>query len=117
MRPRLPLYIACVLLSFLVAACCPRNPDKNTAISAHGNDDWHEDTAEEFLYGTDMAGGTTAANHCPDTWTRRHMHVGLTNTNHFYYDENLTSPGDDSDLISGIDQAMLFFYALQTPYT
>jgi hypothetical protein len=96
---------------FLGTSCCPRNPLMNTAISAHGNTDWHVDTANEFLFGTDMGGVNTAANHCPDTWTRRHIHVGLTNTNHFYYDKDVASPGDDTDPTNGIDQAMLFFYA------
>jgi len=105
------LFIASVLIAFLTIGCCPQNPELNTAISAHGNTDWHIDTAEEFLLGTDMGGTPTAANHCPDTWTRRHIHVGVSNTNHFYYDDDLTTPGDDSDNTSGIDQAMLFFYA------
>jgi len=105
------LFITSVSIALLIVGCCPQNPKLNTAISAHGNTDWHIDTAQEFLFGTDMAGATTATNHCPDTWTRRHMHVGLTNTNHFYYDHDLTTPGDDSDSTNGIDQAMLFFYA------
>ena len=89
-----------------------RNPPLNSATTAHGNTDWHIDTAEEFLFGTDMAGSSTAANHTPDTWTRRHMHVGLTNTAKFYYDSDLTPSGDDTDATSGIDDgAMLFFYA------
>jgi hypothetical protein len=89
-----------------------RNPFLNSAIAAHGNTDWHIDTAQEFLFGTDMAGSSTAANHCPATWTRRHMHVGLTNTAKFYYDSDLTSSGDDTDATSGIDDgSMLFFYA------
>ena len=95
--------------------CCVElfqpNPSLNTAIAAHGNTDWHIDTANEFLFGTDMNGATTAINHCPDTWTRRHIHIDLTNTNHFYYDSDLTTPGDDTDATSGIDTAMLFFYA------
>jgi hypothetical protein len=92
-------------------SCCPINPPQDTAISAHGNTDWHIDTAEEFLFGTDMGGTVTAPNHCPDSWTRNHMHVGLSNTNHFYYDSDLTTPGDDTDGTNGIDTAMLFFYA------
>jgi hypothetical protein len=95
--------------------CCVQliqpNPPLNTAIAAHGNTDWHIDTANEFLFGTDMGGSTTATNHCPDSWTRRHIHVGLTNTNHFYYDSDSISSGDDTDTTSGIDTAMLFFYA------
>lgn len=86
------------------------NPPLNTAISAHGDTDWHIDTAEEFLFGTDMDGVSTAANYAPDSWTKNHMHVDLTYTNHFYYDSDLTSPGDDTDNTSGIDQNMLFFY-------
>lgn len=39
------------------------------------------------------------------------MHIGQTATNHFYYDPDRTTPGDDADTQSGIDQAMLFFYA------
>jgi hypothetical protein len=95
--------------------CCAHliqpNPGLNTAIAAHGNTDWHFDTANEFLFGTDMSGSTTATNHCPNSWTRQHIHTGLTNTNHFYYDSDLLTPGDDTDATSGIDTAMLFFYA------
>ena len=87
------------------------NPTLNTAIAAHGNTDWHVDTANEFLFGEDMVGAATATNHCPNSWTRRHIHVGLTNTNHFYYDSDRITPGDDTDAASGIDTAMLFFYA------
>jgi len=97
------------------AVCCATivqpNPALNTAISAHGNTDWHIDTANEFLFGTDMNGATTASNHCPDSWTRTHMHVGLTNTNVFYYDRDRIATGQDTDSTSGIDTAMLFFYA------
>jgi len=99
-----------VLLVKTVAAL--RNPTLNSAITAHGNTDWNIDTAEEFLFGTDMGGSPTAANHTPDTWARRHMHVGLTNTANFYYDSDLTSSGADTDATSGIDDgSMLFFYA------
>lgn len=108
---RMVWLLSLILIAVAGNACCPRNPVMNTAISVHGNTDWHIDTANEFLFGTDMGGTTTAANHCPATWSRRHMHVGLTNTNHFYYDKDLTTPGDDTDATSGIDQAMLFFYA------
>jgi len=104
-------FILCFSVALFIAACCPRNPLMNTTVTAHGNTDWHIDTAEEFLFGTNMAGTTMAANHCPDTWTRRHMHTGLSNTNHFYYDKDLTTPGDDTDTTNGIDQAMLFYYA------
>lgn len=111
MKTRLTLSVLSISAAFLVTACCPKNPELNTAISAHGNTDWHIDTAEEFLFGTDMAGNTTATNHCPNSWTRRHMHVGKTNTNHYYYDKDLTTPGDDANITDGIDRAMLFFYA------
>jgi hypothetical protein len=97
--------------ALVVAGCCPQNPPLDSAIAAHGNTDWHIDTAEEFLFGTDMGGVATAPNHCPGAWTRRHMHVDMVNTNHFYYDEDCTVPGDDKDAADGIDQAMLFFYA------
>jgi len=39
------------------------------------------------------------------------MHVGLTNTNVFYYDRDRIATGQDTDSTSGIDTAMLFFYA------
>ncbi|MBL7793849.1 MAG: hypothetical protein JNK77_16090 [Saprospiraceae bacterium] len=91
--------------------CCPVNPGLNTILTAHGNTDWHIDTAEEFITGKDMKNNNTAANHVPSTWTGRHMHVGLTNTAHFYYDVDKTTPGDDANATNGIDQAMLFFYA------
>ncbi len=89
----------------------PRNPHLYSAISAHGNTDWHIDTANEFLFGVEMDGDPTAANHCPDTWSRRHMHVGLTNTAKYYYDESLQADGADTDQENGIEPAMLFFYA------
>ena len=111
MKKRISLAVLCVAMALLVTTCCPDNPTVNTAITAHGNTDWHIDTAEEFLFGTDMAGGTTAANHCPDSWTKRHMHVGLSNTADFYYDSDLSTSGNDSDPTNGIDRAMLFFYA------
>ena len=105
--------VVCILVALLTTACPngPRNPPQDSAIAAHGNTDWHIDTAEEFLFGTDMAGANTATNHCPATWTRRHMHVGLTNTNHFYHDADRTTPGDDTNTNNGIETAMLFFYA------
>ena len=87
------------------------NPPLNTALSAHGNTDWHIDTANEFLFGKSMAGGNTAPNHAPDGWTKRHMHVGLSSTAKYYYDKTKTSSGDDTNTTSGIDKAMLFFYA------
>lgn len=111
MKPRLVFFVLCIFTSLIGSSCCPNNPPLNSAISAHGNTDWHIDTAEEFLFGTDMSGTPSAANHCPSSWTRRHMNVGLTNTNHFYYDSDLTTPGDDTDSASGIDTAMLFFHA------
>ncbi|MEZ5331854.1 MAG: hypothetical protein R2991_07320 [Thermoanaerobaculia bacterium] len=87
------------------------DPPLDSAIAAHGNTDWHIDTANEFLFGTDMGGTATAANHAPAGWTRDHIHVGSTNTAHFYFDDDRTSPGDDDDATDGIDRQMLFFYA------
>ncbi len=87
------------------------NPPLNSVKTAHGNTDWHIDTAEEFLFGTEMSGAVTAANHVPSSWTRTHMHIGTTNANHFYHDSSKTTPGDDDDATSGIDTTMLFFYA------
>jgi hypothetical protein len=96
----------------LLTSCTPvRNPPLNSVVTAHGNTDWHIDTAEEFLYGTEMSGAVTAANHVPDTWTRSHMHIGLTNTNNFYYDVDKIATGADTNASSGIENAMLFFYA------
>jgi len=89
----------------------PRNPRLYSAISAHGNTDWHIDTANEFLFGVDMNNSRTAPNHCPDSWSRRHMHVGLTNTAKYYHDKSLQADGADTDRTSGIETAMLFFYA------
>lgn len=111
MKPRNAFYALCILIAFIGGSCCPNNPPLNSVISAHGNTDWHIDTAEEFLFGTDMSGNPTASNHCPSSWTRRHMNVGLTNTNLFYYDSDLITTGDDTDSTSGIDTAMLFFHA------
>ena len=87
------------------------NPPANSAISAHGNTDWHVNTANEFLFGEDMDGHATAFNHAPDSWTKNHMHVGLSNTATYYYDKSLDASGKDTDGASGIDRAMLFFYA------
>jgi hypothetical protein len=39
------------------------------------------------------------------------MHVGLTDARDYYYDSDLTPAGVDTDGTSGIDTAMLFFYA------
>ena len=111
MRTSIYLIVVLLTISLFVLLCCPHNPQLNSAISAHGNTDWHIDTANEFLTGNDMGGSATAANHCPSSWTTRHMHVGLTNTDHFYYDPDLSATGDDDDATNGIDKAMLFFYA------
>ena len=92
-------------------SCCPKNPPLNSVKTAHGNTDWHIDTAEEFLTGKEMGGATSAANHCPDTWTKTHMHVGLTGTNIYYYDRDVTPSGLDDNYTNGIDKPMLFFYA------
>lgn len=100
-----------LVAGLLMASCCPKNPALHSVKTAHGNTDWHIDTAEEFLTGKDMNGSTKAANHCPDTWTKTHMHVGLTNTNTYYYDSDVTASGQDDNSSNGIDKAMLFFYA------
>lgn len=101
----------CFAVGLLMASCCPKNPALHSVKTAHGNTDWHIDTAEEFLTGKDMNGTTKAANHCPGTWTKTHMHVGLTNTNTYYYDSDVTASGQDDHSSNGIDKAMLFFYA------
>jgi hypothetical protein len=87
------------------------NPPLNSVRAAHGNTDWHIDTANEFLYGTDMNGINTAANHCPNSWDREHIHVDQPHTENFYYDNDVTAAGNDCDADNGIDQSMLFFYA------
>ena len=87
------------------------DPPLNSVKAAHGNTDWHIDTANEFLFGTNMSGTSTAANFAPSGWTKTHIHTGLTNTAHFYNDKSVTTPADDSDTTSGIDKPMLFFYA------
>ncbi len=87
------------------------NPPLNSALAAHGNTDWHIDTANEFLFGQDMNGNVTAPNHAPNSWTKRHMHVGLTNTSKYYFDKTKTPVGMDTDSTNGIDMPMLFFYA------
>jgi hypothetical protein len=87
------------------------NPSLNSAISAHGNTDWHIDTANEFLFGVDMSGVLTAPNHAPLDWSKQHMHVGLTNTAKYYYDKTKIPAGEDTNGTSGIDRTMLFFYA------
>lgn len=106
--------IVCISVAILGAACIGqdgKNPPLNSAIAAHGNTDWHIDTAHEFLFGVDMAGNPTAPNHVPGSWSRRHIHVGLSNTADFYYDSDLIATGSDTDATNGIDTTMLFFYA------
>jgi hypothetical protein len=106
------LFIPCwFAVALLIVSCCPKNPGLYSVKTAHGDTDWHVDTAEEFLTGKDMNGTTSATNHCPDTWTKTHMHVGLTNTNIYYYDKRITVIGKDNDSSNGIDKPMLFFYA------
>ena len=87
------------------------NPPPNSVLAAHGNVDWHIDTANEFLFGKNMAGTTTAGNHAPDTWSKTHIHTGLTNTSKYYYDKSVVATGVDTNIPNGIDRAMLFFYA------
>ncbi len=83
----------------------------NSAKAAHGNTDWHIDTANEFLFGKDMANNNTAANFAPAGWDKTHIHVGQTNAAHFYDDKARVATGDDTDATNGIDKPMLFFYA------
>lgn len=107
-------FLTSILLVFagvFYTSCCPLNPKLNSVKTAHGNTDWHINTAEEFLTGKDMNGNNMASNYCPDTWTKSHMHVGSTNTNNNYYDIGKVTSGKDCDASSGIDQSMLFFYA------
>ncbi len=89
----------------------PQEPGLNSVRTAHGNTDWHIDTAEEFLTGQEMGGTTSAANHCPDTWSRTHLHTGMTQTSAYYNDRDVSAVGQDNNVSYGIDQPMLFFYA------
>ena len=108
----LSFFIVAVVSMLLLTTCGPsRNPPLNSVITAHGNTDWHIDTAQEFIDGTDMNGNLMASNFVPNTWTKRHMHVGDSNTENFYYDVDKISSGADTDSTSGIETAMLFFYA------
>ena len=111
MKTKIHYWFVFLLSIFLLTTGCSSNPPLNTVVSAHGNMDWHVDTAQEFLFGTDMDGATSAANHCPDTWSRGHMHIGMTNTARYYHDKDKATPGDDADIVNGIDRTMLFFYA------
>ena len=99
------------LLCALSVACERANPPIHSVITAHGNTDWHIDTAEEFLYGTEMDGSTSATNFVPNSWTKRHMHIDMTNTAKYYNDSTKSASGQDTNILLGIDQAMLFFYA------
>jgi hypothetical protein len=113
MKTSINLLVSVMLLAtgVLYNSCCPTSPAQNTVKTAHGNTDWHINTAEAFLTGKDMNGNVIASNHCPDTWTKTHMHVSLTNTDEYYYDLAKTAAGKDCDATNGIDKSMLFFYA------
>jgi len=115
MKPKIsPIWIilaGLTLLSVLSAGCKPRNPPLNSVLAAHGNTDWHLDTAEEFLTGNNMAATSMASNHVPSTWTRQHIHVGLSNTENYFYDSTKVGTGQDTSIPNGIDRVMLFFYA------
>jgi hypothetical protein len=111
MKRTILLFFLCFAVVLWIASCCPKNPKLYSVKTAHGNTDWHIDTAEEFLTGEDMNGANTAANHCPDTWVKNHMHVGLSNTNVYYYDRDIIASGKDDNSTNGIDKPMLFFYA------
>jgi len=87
------------------------DPLLNSAKAAHGNTDWHIDTANEFLFGKDMTNNSTATNFAPAGWNKTHIHVGQTNAAHFYNDTARAAVGDDTDATNGIDKTMLFFYA------
>jgi len=103
--------ILLIIAGVFYTSCCPLNPKLNSVKTAHGNTDWHINTAEEFLTGYDMNGNLLASNHCPDTWTKTHMHVDSVNTNKYYYDFGKVITGKDTHLSNGIDRSMLFFYA------
>jgi hypothetical protein len=111
MKRSVLLILSLIFAALFIVSCCPKNPALSSVKTAHGNTDWHIDTAEEFLAGQDMSGNPSAANHCPDTWTKTHMHVGSANTNSYYYDKDITATGNDIDSSNGIDKPMLFFYA------
>jgi hypothetical protein len=87
------------------------NPPAKSVLAAHGNTDWHIDTANEFLFGKNMSGQQTAQHHAPDTWNKTHIHIGLTNTSNYYYDKSRVNTGSDTNNPNGIDRTMLFFYA------
>jgi hypothetical protein len=102
-------------LAFLVLLCVscvpPRDPLLNSVVSAHGNTDWHKDTAQEFLDGKNLSGTPVAANFAPASWSKRHIHTGMSNTADYYYDTGEVASGLDTDGTNGIDTSMLFFYA------
>ncbi len=103
--------LASFFILIICASCAQRNPLPNTVKSAHGNTDWHQDTAQEFLDGNNLAGTPVASNFAPAGWTKNHIHIGLTNTSDYYYDSSKIASGKDSDATNGIDTPMLFFYA------
>jgi hypothetical protein len=105
------IWIILAGLALVCAGCKPRNPALNSVIAAHGNTDWHIDTAEEFLTGNNMGGTSMASNHVPDTWTTQHIHDGLSNTENYFYDSTKVGTGQDTSYPNGIDRTMLFFYA------
>ena len=66
-RLLLLILLACLALC---AGCQPRNPLPNSVVAAHGDLDWHKDTAQEFLDGKNLAGAQVAANFAPAAWSR-----------------------------------------------
>jgi hypothetical protein len=107
-RKKSPKWIG--VLVALAAGCV--HPPLNSMVAAHGNTDWHIDTANQFVTGSGYTpGSATVANHVPDNWIKSHIHIGATNTSHYYTDATKSSPADDIDANSGIDNLMLFFYA------
>jgi len=91
-------------------------PPANSVRAVHGNTDWHINTAHLFItcsgYDSSQADYDPVSNCVPATWTEKaHVHIGQTNTAHYYNDSLVATPGDDKDSAKGIDQLMLLFYA------
>lgn len=102
--------LTAVGISLSLGSCLPM---PNSVIAAHGNTDWHINTAHKFIGCSGYNDSATVANCAPAGWTQKqHIHIGDTNTAHYYNDSGVTTVGDDKDTAKGIDQRyMLFFYA------
>lgn len=97
---------------FLVLALSGCQPPLNSVRATHGNTDWHINTAHKFISCSGYNDGATVSNCAPGTWTNKtHVHIGDTNTAHYYNDMSVATAGDDNDATEGIDRVMLFFYA------